>query len=123
MKIKLHEIELGVSNPNASKEFYRSLPGMSMSVDQPALKVFHTGIPQLDLNFSTHLGQGEVMLSFICDDLEAAMELLKNKNISFEGPVSSHLGMRSISFRDPGGYKVKINQASADSPAWLTDLL
>ncbi len=123
MKIKLHEIELGVSNPNASKEFYRSLPGMSMSVDQPALKVFHTGIPQLDLNFSTHLGQGEVMLSFICDDLEEAIALLSGKNIAYEGPVSSHLGMRSITFKDPGGYKVKINQASADSPAWLQELL
>lgn len=123
MKIKLHEIELGAGDLQNSASFYQAVLGLPLSVDQPQLKVFNAGITALDLNFSHHVAQGNVMLGFLCDDLEEMMQLLRKNNMQFEGPSSSHLGMTSISFKDPAGYLVKINQATAESPEWLKQQL
>lgn len=119
MKIKLHEIELGAADLQSTTSFYQSVLGLSLNVDQPQLKVFDPGVASLDLNFSHHLSAGNVMMSFLCDNLDEVMQALQQRDISFEGPVSSHLGMKSISFKDPAGYLVKINEATADSPEWL----
>jgi|GEM_PF-535472 len=119
MKIKLHEIELGAADLQNIAAFYQSSLGLSLSVDQPQLKVFDSGVASLDLNFSHHLPQGNVIPGFLCDNLDEVMLLLKKNNVSFNGPVASHLGMISISFKDPAGYTVKINHATADSPEWL----
>lgn len=122
MKIKLHEIELGAGDLQKSRSFYHSALGLPITIDQPGLKVFDTGVQQLDLNCSQHLSAGSVLLSFICDDIEEAMLLLSKNDIDYEGPTFSHLGMISISFQDPSGNSVKINQATDKSPEWLKDI-
>lgn len=119
MKIRLHEIELGAADLQSTTSFYQSVLGLSLNVDQPQLKVFDPGVASLDLNFSHHLSAGNMMMSFLCDNLDEVMQALRERDISFEGPVSSHLGMKSIVFKDPAGYIVKINMATADSPEWL----
>ncbi|PZR26748.1 MAG: hypothetical protein DI535_12955 [Citrobacter freundii] len=119
MKIRLHEIEFGAADLQSTTLFYQTVLDLSLNVDQPQLKVFDPGVNSLDLNFSHHLSPGNMVMSFICDDLAGIMQALQQREISFEGPVASHLGMKSISFKDPAGYIIKINQATADSPEWL----
>lgn len=123
MKIRLHEIELGVDNTESAKEFYHSALGLHLAIDQGVLKVFDPGVKNLDLNFSRHLPSGEVLLSFLCDDLEAVMQTLSKAGIQFEGPSESHLGLLSISFKDPAGYSIKINMPTEQSPEWLKNNL
>lgn len=123
MKIRIQEIEFGVNKPTESKDFYKSILGFELSVDQDALKVFKPGISELDLNFSLHVPQGVVFISFLCDDLDEIMSRLTKANVSFDGPRKSHLGMKSISFQDPSGYSVKINTATEESPQWLKTAL
>jgi catechol 2,3-dioxygenase-like lactoylglutathione lyase family enzyme len=61
MKIQLHEIEFGVSDTNASRDFYQALPGYGPGSDQEGL----------DFNVLVHLPPPGVVASFICDDLPA----------------------------------------------------
>ncbi|SDW45905.1 Glyoxalase/Bleomycin resistance protein/Dioxygenase superfamily protein [Hydrobacter penzbergensis] len=119
MRIRIQEIEFGVNEPSESEEFYKSVLGFELSVSQNELKVLKPGVNELDLNFSLHVPQGTVFISFLCDDLEEIMSRLINKNIPFDGPKKSHLGMKTISFRDPSGYLVKINIPTDESPQWL----
>lgn len=123
MKILLHEIELGVVNPELVKKFYHSILGLHLAVDHEALKVFDPGVKNLDLNFSRHLPKGEVLLSFLCDNLEEVMQILSKTGTQFEGPSESHLGLLSISFNDPAGYLIKINMPTEQSPEWLRNNL
>lgn len=120
MKIKLQEIELGTQDPAISKDFYTSILGLDTVVDQENLKVFTSGIAGIDFNISTHLPAKVVMTSFLTDDLQAVMERLTAREISFDGPKNSHLGMTAIEFKDPDGYLIRVNQAGDTSPSWLT---
>jgi hypothetical protein len=118
MKIRLHEIELGSANPGEDKKLFTDILGLRLSLEQEHLKVIDPGIPGLDLNFSTHLASGNVAISFLCDDLESVITILKQQNIPFFGPEKSHLGMLSIRF-EQHGYTIKINTRTSESPDWL----
>ena len=119
MNIRLHEIEFGSGDPEKSKSFYETVLGLETGNDQPDLKVLKPGIRDLDFNTSTHFPPGAVCISFLTDDLEEVMERLTEEGISYEGPQKSHLGMDSISFRDPDGFLVKVNRPTTASPTWL----
>lgn len=119
MKLRLHEIELGVQSPARSQTFYGSVLGLDNVLDEAQLKVFRPGMPGLDFNVSTHLPAGAVVTSFLTDDLPAVIERLNAAGIPFEGPKASHLGMQTIEFTDPDGHRVRINQPGHDSPSWL----
>jgi predicted enzyme related to lactoylglutathione lyase len=119
MNIKLHEIEIGAADLHSTQQFYSSVLGLPVSVDQAGLKVFHTGVQQLDLDFSSHLPANHVQLSFLCDDITEVIKTLEQQGISYSGPAASHLGMLCIAFKDPSGNNIKINQATEQSPEWL----
>jgi hypothetical protein len=62
---------------------------------------------------------GKVAISFLCDDLDHVITVLKQQNIPFSGPEKSHLGMLSVCFKDGNGYTIKINAKTSESPDWL----
>lgn len=119
MKVKLQELEFGSQQLDSGKNFYQELLGLELSVDQEQLKVFKPGLKEIDFNISTHLPAASVVISFLCDDLKEMMQRLQLRGISFEGPFASHLGMETISLRDPNGHLVRINQSTEASPEWL----
>lgn len=119
MKLRLHEIELGSSNVADATTFFQTILGLRTNIQQEGLTVFDAGLKGLDFNVSDHLPQSAVAISFLTDDLAEMERRLKEAGIIYEGPSSSHLGMRSISFRSPDGYIIKINTPGPESPAWL----
>ena len=119
MNIRLHELELGVTDPEKSKAFYHSVLGLHISVDEAALKVFHGGTKGIDFNTSTHYTPHTISISFLTNDLQEIMNRLTANEISFTGPESTHLGMTSISFTDPDGYLIIVNAPTPQSPEWL----
>ena len=106
-------------NVETSTGFFQSLLGLNPNLQQERLAVFDAGVKGLDFNISNHLPPGNVVISFLTDDLEAVQEKLNNAGISFEGPVPSHLGMSSIHFKTPDGLPVKVNAPGPGSPDWL----
>ena len=119
MKIRLQEIELGVSDPNKSKLFYNSLLGLQTSVDQEGLKVFDSGVAGIDFNTSRHLPPKIIVTSFLTDDLQNVIDRLTANGVAYSEPKKSHLGMTTIEFSDPDGHLIKVNQPSEESPSWL----
>ncbi|MFT3947822.1 MAG: VOC family protein [Agriterribacter sp.] len=119
MKIRIQEIELGVSDPGKSKLFYNSILGLDTSVDQEALKVFNSGVAGVDFNTSTHFPSKTTMTSFLTDNLQNVIDRLSANGIVFRGPHESHLGMTTIEFNDPDGYLIRVNQPTEKSPTWL----
>ena len=120
MKIRLHEIELGIQDPAISQDFYSSILGLDTNIDQENLKVFKTGVEGIDFNTSTHLPSKVFVTSFLTDNLQSVIERLNASGVSFDGPKKSHLGMTAIEFKDPDGYLIRVNQPGDASPLWLT---
>ena len=120
MKIRLQEIEFATKNTTISKDFYNSILGLDTVVDQENLNVFNSGIAGMDFNTSTHLPAEVTVTSFLTDDLQTIIERLIAKEISFDGPKKSHLGMTTIEFNDPDGYLIRVNEPTGTSPSWLT---
>lgn len=119
MKIRLQEIELGATDPEKSKEFYNSILGLRISVNQEALKVFNPGVAGVDFNVSTHFPSRTTVTSFLTDNMQNVIDRLSANGIPFSGPRKSHLGMITIEFNDPDGYVIKVNQPTEESPVWL----
>lgn len=119
MKIRLFEIEYGVSNPKQTQTFFQDVLGLTTKLDEPQLKVMDAGLPGLDFNCSTHIAAPGVITSFITDDLDAVIQQLQQHNITFTGPRPSHLGMLSIECNSPDGYLIRINAPTEQSPEWL----
>lgn len=122
MKIKLHEIELNSAKPEASKEFYGNLLGLPVNVDEDGLKCFASGWPGLDVNASLHF-PGKTSISFLVDDIDAYVAMLREKGLEVKDPEDSHLGMRAFSLEDPAGYRVEIQSPTEKSPGWLKEMI
>ena len=119
MKIRLHEIELGSADVQKSTNFFQQLLDLKPAVQQNGLTVFQSGQQNLDFNLSNHLAQNTIAVSFLTDDLTAIEQRLKDAGIAYEGPSPSHLGMNCLQFKSPDGHIIKVNTATASSPAWL----
>jgi len=119
MKIRLQEIEFGARDTDKSKGFYQAVLGLDPIIDEERLKVFNSGVAGVDFNISAHCPANIIMTSFLTTDLQKLMDRLQLTGIAFEGPMQSHLGMMSISFQDPDGNLIKVNQPTKESPSWL----
>lgn len=119
MSIKILEIEFGTKNPEKSKHFYEVILGVEPTINQSELKVFNLKDNAVDFNLSTHLPPQHMCTTFITDQLDELMTRLNAAQIDFSPPKPSHLGMLTIQLRDPDGYLIRINQATAESPVWL----
>ncbi len=104
MQLRLIEIELNTSNPEASKEFYCNLLGLTAIVDEDGLKVFGTGVPDLHLVKSDHFAP--VSISFYTDDIGACIKELQTRGVEivemYGDPVSA------LVLQDPDGSRVEI---------------
>ncbi|MES3017757.1 MAG: VOC family protein [Bacteroidota bacterium] len=109
MKLRLHEIELGVANVEQSHKFYSIILGLETFVNKPELKVFQGDISPLDFNISTHIKPNTTQISFLSDHLDEVIKKLQTSGIVFTGPAESHLGMISIQFTDPDGNLIRVN--------------
>lgn len=117
---RLHEIELGSADPLASRHFYQTILRLQPAVVQDGLTVFGSGNEGVDFNTSNHLLSTQTVVSFLTNDLQAVMDRLVAEGVPFNGPTASHLGMHTVEFTDPDGNRVRVNEATADSPEWLT---
>ena len=118
MKIKLHEIELSVKDPEVSKRFYNQVLGIPINVDQEGLKCFNSGSPSLDVDTSVHF-PGKVSISFLVEDIDAFVKDLRSKGVEDDDPDESHLGMRAFALEDPDGHRVEIQNPTEKAPQWL----
>jgi catechol 2,3-dioxygenase-like lactoylglutathione lyase family enzyme len=107
MQLRLLEIELNSDDPEASKHFYGEQLGLDTYVDEDGLKVFGSGIPDLDFNKSTHF-PGKISISFYAQDIQACIDELNGKGVEivqkFGDPVSA------IVLEDPDGCRVEIKK-------------
>lgn len=121
--MKLHEIELYSNNPDEAKNFYSSVLGLKLNVDEPDLKVFNAGINGVDLNISKHNSVNKVSLSFLVKDVNTFIEMMKEKQVELDEPYDSHLGMRAITLTDNDGCRIVIHSPTDASPKWLRDMV
>jgi catechol 2,3-dioxygenase-like lactoylglutathione lyase family enzyme len=119
MRIRLHEIEMGAAEPGQTTDFFSSVLGLEVKLQENALTVFDSGIAGFDFNVSDHLLAGAVRISFLTDDLQRCIQVLEQKQLRFEGPYESHLGMLAVRFMAPNGIEVVVNTTTDSSPAWL----
>jgi catechol 2,3-dioxygenase-like lactoylglutathione lyase family enzyme len=107
MKLRLLEIELNTNDPEASKHFYSDQLGLDTFVDIEGLKVFSTGINDLDLNKSKHF-PGKVSISFYAEDIQECIDELGAKGVKilerYGNPVSA------IVLQDPDGCRIEIKK-------------
>ena len=107
MQLRLLEIELNTDDAEASKHFYSEQLGLETYVDELGLKVFSSGIPDLDVIKSPHF-PGTVSLSFHAEDIQACVDELISKGVEiveqFGDPVAA------VVLRDPDGCRVEIKQ-------------
>jgi len=122
MDLKLHEIELYATDPEASKKFYHEILGLPVCVNEKGLKVFDSGWPYLDFDTSVH-SPGKVSISFLVKDLDQFVEKLRAKGTEVEDPRDAHLGMRAVVLEDPDGHRIAIQSPTDASPDWLKGMI
>jgi catechol 2,3-dioxygenase-like lactoylglutathione lyase family enzyme len=122
MKIRLHEIELNVKNPDASKKFYHEILGLGVAVDQDGLKVFDSGWPGIDIDASTHY-PAKTSVSFLIEDLDTFVAELRAKGVTVNAPYKTHLGMHAIAMEDLDGHRIEIQSPTNQSPEWLKAMI
>ncbi len=107
MQLRLLEIELNTENAEASKRFYGEQLGLETYVDENGLKVFSSGIPDLDVIKSPHF-PGKVSIAFYAQDIQVCVDELNSKGVEiveqFGHPVAA------IVLQDPDGCRVEIEQ-------------
>jgi predicted enzyme related to lactoylglutathione lyase len=107
MNLRLLEIELNTNDPESSKHFYSEQLGLETFVDIEGLKVFGTGINDLDLNKSKHF-PGKISISFFAEDIQACIDELNAKGVNilekYGNPVSA------IVLQDPDGCRIEIKK-------------
>lgn len=114
--MKLHEIELFSNNPDEAINFYSSILGLKLNIDKRDLKVFNSGISGVDLNISQHYPANKVSLSFLVKDVNAFVEMMKEKKIDLNEPYNSHLGLRAVTLTDNDGCRIVIHSPTEAFP-------
>ncbi len=122
MKLKLHEIELFMNDADETRKFYSETLAFMNLMDEDGLKVWDSGYPGLDFTYSTHF-PNKTSISFLTDDLEAYVKQLRDNGLDVKDPEDAHIGMRAVSFEDPNGIRVEIQEPTDKSPLWLKDML
>ena len=107
MRLRLLEIEFNTNDPESSKRFYSEQLGLKTVVDGYGLKVFDSGIADLDLNKSNHF-PGQTSISFFVEDIQECIDELSAKGVEilekYGNPISA------IVLQDPDGLRVEIKK-------------
>ncbi|MEN8127876.1 MAG: VOC family protein [Planctomycetota bacterium] len=122
MKLILHEVELNSKDVESSEKFYHDLLGLPVHVDQEGLKVFDSGWSGLDLNVSVH-NPGKTTISFLVDNLDEFIAMLKDNGHKVGDIYETHLEMRAVELEDPNGNRIEIQCPTEKSPQFLHDMV
>ena len=112
MKVKRIVADIGVSDPELAKGFYRDILGLDVLMDMGWIATY--GSPEtttVQISFMMEGGAGAPVpdLSIEVDDLEPVLASVKEAKISIEyGPTSEPWGVRRFFVRDPFGKLVNI---------------
>lgn len=122
--MRFNHVTLIVADLERSKEFYRTL-GLVQIVDTPPRYArFH--VPDGDATLSIEVtgepaAASSVQLFFECDDVDATVESLKAKGLSFyQEPTDMFYLWREARLRDPDGYDIRLYYAGENrlNPPW-----
>lgn len=120
MRIGLHEIEMGASEPRQTADSFSSVLRLPLKLKENKPAVFDRGTAGLDFNVADHLPAGAVRISFLTDNLQSCIQPVEKQQFPYEGPYESHLSILAIRLRAPNRIEVVINTATDSSPVWLT---
>lgn len=107
---------LPVTDMDRAVGFYRDTLGLTVDEQQDewselsakGLRIGLNGRPEESPN-----GDGGALIAFTVDgDLEAEVEELKGKGVSFSGEVSEHPWGRIVPFKDPDGNDLQLFAAA-----------
>ncbi len=103
-----------------SATFYGQVLGLPLAMDQGSCKLFRTApgaiLGVCDLAHRERGTKG-ITVSFLVEDVDATYAALAAKGVVFEGPRTAMGGqVRGAFFRDPDGYRLKIQ--SFTDPGW-----
>jgi uncharacterized glyoxalase superfamily protein PhnB len=90
-------------------EFYVEVPTAAMSVGFSKCRFTEEQSPGTSCTSALGARQGEVILDFVVDDVDAEYERLKNLHVDWVlPPTTQPWGSRSMLFRDPEGHLINV---------------
>ncbi len=114
MKIKRIVADVSARNLDQADTFYGEILGLRVIMDQGWIRSYGTDTKMaVQISFASEGGSGTPVpdLSIEVDDLDAALERFRRKNVPIEyGPKSEPWGVRRFYVRDPFNRLVNILQ-------------
>lgn len=114
MKIKRIVSNLQTPNLDGADAFYKDLLGLDLIMDHGWIRTYGASSKMtVQVSLATEGGSGTAVpdLSIEVDDIETALDRVRNANIPIEyGPKSEPWGVRRFYVRDPFGKLVNILQ-------------
>ncbi len=120
--MKVKRIMSNMETPNIEKAaaFYGEILGLDLIMDHGWFQTYGSDAKMtVQVSFGSEGGSGTPVpdLSIEVDDLETALERMKNADILIEyGPVSEPWGVRRFYVRDPFGRLINILQHEGTAP-------
>ena len=123
-------ITLFVEDLDAAKRFYREIFGMPVAFEDDESAVFNFGNTLVNLLTVTAAGEliepaavadreagARLQLTIEVDDVDATCAELVSRGVELlNGPIDRPWGVRTASFRDPGGHIWEIAQQTTGAP-------
>lgn len=114
MKVKRIVSNVAAANLDDATAFYESIFGLELVMDHGWIKTYSSGEKMTtQISVASEGGSGTPVpdLSIEVDELDAALERVKSKNIRIEyGPISEPWGVRRFYVRDPFGKLINVVQ-------------
>jgi len=112
MKVKRIVADIGTTDVPAAKRFYQDVLGLDVLMDMGWIATYGSRESMtVQIAFMSEGGNGAPTpdLSIEVDDVDAALERMKNAGFAIEyGPVDEPWGVRRFFVRDPFGKLVNI---------------
>lgn len=114
MKVKRIVMNITAGKPSEAERFYEAVLGLKVVMDHGWIRTYSSGEEMTtQLSVASEGGSGTQVpdLSIEVDDLEKALENVRNENIEIEyGPANEPWGVRRFYVRDPFGKLINILQ-------------
>src|SRR3984885_14051393 len=100
---------LPVSDMDRAVAFYRDSLGLEVLEHDGDWSEVTAGDQRIGLNASeSPAGDGGAVIAFAVEDIEAAVDQLKEQGVSFSGELSEHPWGRIAPFKDPDGNDLQV---------------
>ena len=114
MIVKRIVTNIAAASPSEAEKFYAGIFGLKVVMDHGWIRTYSSGVEMItQLSVASEGGSGTPVpdLSIEVDNLEIALERVKNGNVEIEyGPVSEPWGVRRFYVRDPFGKLINVLQ-------------